>query len=288
MNELWESFKLGFLDDVFTVFDDHTHPVVMVGDQALRWMAVDLVTYQDLDLLVRCEQHRSIVHCILATGRWVAVDHQPHLLSEAIRVAEVPRLKHVEEEFYINLWPENSFGLPVDGELREVPHVCAWNAVLVESRFYPQVDPTHHTPPWLLSDTGARFLPKTPDQTPPPLRPQRTRVYIPTIPRYIDACLGKVHASPNDPDNRHLVGDALRDVFYLIRYLHLETENQRAKLLSMLSELGEKIMRYHLDRYKRTEKWRMRPGQDLQRDGPMRGRRVVKQYRGFGSFFPQF
>jgi hypothetical protein len=237
---------------------------------------------------VRCEQHRSIVHCILATGRWVAVDHQPHLLSEAIRVAEVPRLKHVEEEFYINLWPENSFGLPVDGELCEVPHVCAWNAALVESRFYPQVDPTHHTPPWLLSDTGARFLPKTPDQTPPPLRPQRTRVYIPTIPRYIDACLCKIHASPNDPDNRHLVGDALRDVFYLIRYLHLETENQRAKLLSMLSELGEKIMRYHLDRYKRTEKWRMRPGQDLQRDGPMRGRRVVKQYRGFGSFFPQF
>jgi hypothetical protein len=46
MNELWQSFKLGFLDDVFTVFDDHTHPVVMVGDQALRWMAVDLVTNQ--------------------------------------------------------------------------------------------------------------------------------------------------------------------------------------------------------------------------------------------------
>jgi hypothetical protein len=46
MNELWESFKLGFLDDVFTVFDDHTHPVVMIGDQALRWMAVNLGTNQ--------------------------------------------------------------------------------------------------------------------------------------------------------------------------------------------------------------------------------------------------
>ncbi|KAJ8584944.1 hypothetical protein M405DRAFT_433193 [Rhizopogon salebrosus TDB-379] len=74
------------------------------------------------------------------------------------------------------------------------------------------------------------------------------------------------------------------DVFYLIRYLHLETENQRAKLLPMLSELGEKIMRYHLDRYRRTEKWRMRPNQNLQHVGP-KGQREVKQYHGFGSFF---
>jgi hypothetical protein len=43
---LWNHLQVGFLDEVFTIFDDHSHPVVLVGDQALRWMAVALVTYE--------------------------------------------------------------------------------------------------------------------------------------------------------------------------------------------------------------------------------------------------
>ena len=29
---------------MFNIFDDHQHPVVIVGDQAVRWMAVGLMT----------------------------------------------------------------------------------------------------------------------------------------------------------------------------------------------------------------------------------------------------
>jgi hypothetical protein len=43
-NMLWNHHQVGFLDEVFTIFDDHSHPVVLIGDQALRWMAVALMT----------------------------------------------------------------------------------------------------------------------------------------------------------------------------------------------------------------------------------------------------
>lgn len=39
---LWAHHKVGFLDEMFSIFNDH-HPIVIVGDQALRWMAVGLM-----------------------------------------------------------------------------------------------------------------------------------------------------------------------------------------------------------------------------------------------------
>jgi hypothetical protein len=42
---LWH-YPVGFLDEMFTVFDDHNHPVVLIGPQALCWMAVRLETQQ--------------------------------------------------------------------------------------------------------------------------------------------------------------------------------------------------------------------------------------------------
>jgi hypothetical protein len=41
---LWNHREVGFLDELFTIFDDHSYPVVLIGDQALRWMAVGLMT----------------------------------------------------------------------------------------------------------------------------------------------------------------------------------------------------------------------------------------------------
>src|SRR6267154_1901010 len=116
---------------------------------------------------------------LLASGCWVWVAPPEAYFVKAIRIAEVPRLKHTEEDFYINLWPEHIYDLPVDGELCEVPHICALNAVLVELQFYAHPDHTGTCRrPRLLSDKGIRFLPNNPDQTPPPLRPILTPVYI--------------------------------------------------------------------------------------------------------------
>ena len=41
---LWSHQEVGFLDQMFNIFDNHQHPVVIVGDQAVRWMAVGLMT----------------------------------------------------------------------------------------------------------------------------------------------------------------------------------------------------------------------------------------------------
>jgi hypothetical protein len=41
---LWKHHRVGFLDDMLTIFVDNSHPVVLIGDQALRWMAAGLMT----------------------------------------------------------------------------------------------------------------------------------------------------------------------------------------------------------------------------------------------------
>jgi hypothetical protein len=40
---LWVHHKVGSLDEMFNIFDNHSHLVVIVGDQALWWMAVGLM-----------------------------------------------------------------------------------------------------------------------------------------------------------------------------------------------------------------------------------------------------
>jgi hypothetical protein len=35
--------ETGYFDDVFSIFEAHDHPVVLVEDVAMRWMALALV-----------------------------------------------------------------------------------------------------------------------------------------------------------------------------------------------------------------------------------------------------
>ena len=183
------------------------------------------------------------------------MDIQSDFPVEAVRIAEVPRLERVgeRERFYINLWPENLFGLAVDGDLCEVPHICAWNPVLVESKFYPfsvQKQPF----PMLLSDEGTRFTLENPDQSPPPIRKHRTLVYIPTIPRYINALLSRHPLLASLPDTPRYAGHSSMEISYLIRYLFLENEAQWEKLLPTLAGQRKDVMMHILDWYERTVK----------------------------------
>jgi hypothetical protein len=50
------------------------------------------------------------------------------------------------------------------------------------------------------------------------------------------------------------------DISYLIRYLFLESDAQRAKLLPTLSDEKKEVMKTLLDRYKRTVKADLRFG----------------------------
>ena len=207
---------------------------------------------------MRDGQHCSIVKCLLeASGCWKRVDIKSNFYIEKVHTAEVPWLEWIGEQFYINLWPENIFGLAVDGDLCEVPHICAWNAVLIESMFYPF--PDHNTAfPRLLCDSGTGpgtcFTPKNPDQSPPPIRPHWTPVYIPTIPQYIDACLSRHLLLAHLPDAPWFLGVSDLDISYLIWYLFLEHGAQWEKLLPKLHRQRREVMKDILDHYKRTVK----------------------------------
>ena len=183
---------------------------------------------------MRDGQHFSIVKCLLeAPGCWKRVDiPKSDFGIEEIGIAEVPRL----------------------GDLIEVPHICAWNPVLIESTFYPFPDRTTTTFPRLLCGSDTCFTPKNPDQSSPPIRPHRTPVYIPTIPRYIDACLSRHPLLAHLPNAPPFVGQSTLDISYFIRYLFLERDAQREKLLPKLSGQRREVMKDILDRYKRTVK----------------------------------
>jgi hypothetical protein len=204
---------------------------------------------QELDLLVRTSRQNDIVQCLLTSGCWVMADHKESDNGEPVR--QVPRLKRLGQDFHILLWSENFYNLEVDGELCEVPHICAWNAVLAEPQFYhppPPHIPAHH----VLPNPGVVCVPRTPDQTPPPGRPKRTPIFIPTIPRYINSCLMRMIIDDSTPYTFPVGNNPRHDISYLIRFLFLEMDDQRAKFLPMLPGEHQKRMEQMLNRYIRT------------------------------------
>jgi hypothetical protein len=206
---------------------------------------------------VRTSQQNDIIQCLLASGCWIPADRR---VSDDGRPApQVPRLKRLGQDFHILLWSEDLYDLKVDGELCEVPHICSWNAVLAESQFYhpppPRVRPHHALP-----NPGVVCVPRTPDQTPPPGRPNRTPIFIPTIPRYINACLVRIIHRGSIPYNFPISRNSSIELSYLIQYLFLEMDGQRAKLLPMLPEENRGRMAHILDRYVRTVKADFQPG----------------------------
>jgi hypothetical protein len=216
---------------------------------------------------VRSEQHEDIVTCLLASDCWTPAElsTRDDGFIKAISTTDVPRLKRVGEGFYLNLWPEYIYKLPVDGELCEVPHISALNPALIEERFYPHHDRTH-THPLCLSQPTLRFMRNQPDQSPPPFRPRRTPVYIPTLPRYLDASISRcldVRMSISQverglPATIRFRGNDWIEISYIIRYLYLENDIQRARLLPMLPEPSRVEMQKMLDKYVRKIVYRSR------------------------------
>jgi hypothetical protein len=207
--------------------------------------------------LVRTSQQNDIVQCLLASGYWIPGDRK--VSNDGEPAPQVPRLQRIGQNFHILLWSEDLYDLKVDGELCEVPHICSWNAVLAESRFYhppPPRVPAHH----VLPNPSVVCMPRTPDQTPPPGRPKRTPIFIPTIPRYINACLVRIIRGGSIPYDFPISTNSRIEVSYLIQYLFLEMDGQRAKLLPMLPEEHRGRMEQILDRYIRTVKADLQPG----------------------------
>ena len=76
---LWSHEKVGFLDQTFNIFDNHQHPVVIIGDQAVRWMAVGLMTNRYVaKFLVLEKTQKSFQRSVglgLVSARWATFLH---------------------------------------------------------------------------------------------------------------------------------------------------------------------------------------------------------------------
>jgi hypothetical protein len=162
---------------------------------------------------------------------------------------QVPRLRGGLSPTYgcISLWSESTYMLAVDGGKIEIPDPQAWSVVLMEERFDPNPSWTHDTPisyTSMVAD-GVRVVPPNPAQSTDVNYP----VFIPTIPRILDALMDQVRRQVvNFNDGGHRPDVHLK---CFVRYLHLETPQQRERVLSELAERNWGLMEMIIALYKR-------------------------------------
>ena len=268
------TLKNGYLDDVFSIFKARQHPFVLLEESALRWMGLRVcpeevnitspspatsrswyLRTQDLDLLIRDSEMQSIKADLLATDRYEFVEQNLDLRFSDTYTQQVPRLrlKINDNSSYncISLWSERVYMLNVDGEKIEVPDPHALNVVLMEECFdlhpsWAQAVSISYT---TRITNSVRVLPPTLAQS----ADMKFPVYIPTIPRILDALLDqaryRVTCAENFPGK---LGNRPR--YHLqtsVRYLHLEKPQQRERLLPKLAERNRGEMEAIINKFKR-------------------------------------
>jgi len=253
----------GYLDQVFDVLDSHTHPCIMMGRFALRWMGTGVFSEQPLDLLIRNKEVDSIIIDLICTGHWVEVPLVRTFREDYLQPP--PRIvERADGSFSIKIWSEEAAHLLVDppanesfdtdGTIRpffiQAPCCEALNSVLLESDMHPYPESCHN--PRLLTTPNVRFLPRILCQS--TTRQQQKKVYIPTIARYLDALLAQIRWLQENGYNSLTAYGPRSDVKFLVRYLFLEMPSQRRKLLPLLRSESRCQMEKILDEYKRTHK----------------------------------
>ena len=141
--------------------------------------------------------------------------------------------------------------LSVDGEKLEVPETHAWNWVLMEERFdlhlsWANADSISYT---TRMTNGVKILPTIRTQS----ADKKYPIYIPSIPRMLDALLDQARYRVTHPENLSELGTN-RPRYHLhnfIRYLHLEKATQRGKVLPELAERNRGEMELLLDKFQR-------------------------------------
>ena len=177
-----------------------------------------------------------------------------------------PRIfERTDGTFSIKIWSEEAVYLLVDPPVDDLVNknwpaliqaLCCevLNSVLLESDMHPSPDIVTRKPR-LLTTPDTRFHPHVRCQS--TSRQPQTKVYIPTISRYLDALLAQTRWLQENGYGSLGVYGPRADVGFLVRYLFLEMPSQRKKLLPLLKSesVGELVK--ILDRYKRTNKLRL-------------------------------
>jgi hypothetical protein len=205
--------------------------------------------------LIRDSELEAIKADLLATDQYEVVEQNLDLRFSDTYTRQVPRLRLKTNDNIsyscISLWSERVYILNVDGEKIRVPDPNAWNVVLMEERFdlhpsWAQAVSIGHT---IRIAEGVKVL--------PPILAQSTDtnypIYIPTIPRILDALLNQARYRVIYAENfTGMLGN--RPQYHLrnfVRYLHLEKPQQRERVLPELAERNRGNMEAAMNKFKR-------------------------------------
>ena len=217
-----------------------------------------------LDLLIRNEQVDTVAVGLTRTGCWTEVPLVNTFGEDYLQPS--PRIfKRADGTFSVKLWSEEAVHLLVDPStdervdndrpfLIQALSCQAFNAVLLESDMHPSPEFVTRLPR-LLTTSDTRFLPHVRCQS--TSRQPQTKVYIPTISRYLDALLAQIRWLEDNGYGSLTIYGPRTDVDLLVRYLFLEMPSQRKKLLPLLNSESRSQLEKILDRYKRTYKLRL-------------------------------
>ncbi|KAH0565360.1 hypothetical protein GP486_001243 [Trichoglossum hirsutum] len=247
--------QTGYFDHVASVFRAHQHPIILVEEYAMRWMGLAVFSSENIDFLIKDDQLDHIIADLLATGQYERIQQDLGCRLRDPFVKQVPRLRHTDSDqtntLCISFWPESLYMLTVVGSMVEVPDLFAWNQNLVEDRFDPAAADVMSVSYKSKLAAGRQLVPKTLAQSAESSYP----VYVPSIPRLVDALLDQVRyrqthietynytSMPNMLPSYHLSN--------LIRYLHLERTYQREKLIPELAERNRAEMERRMNKFKR-------------------------------------
>ncbi|KAF1358126.1 hypothetical protein EJ07DRAFT_157130 [Lizonia empirigonia] len=138
----------GSMDHVHEILASHSHPLILVGCSAHRWMGSAGPITSSCDLLVRNSALESVASNLVETGHWefhnpdpeIPGNVFPSLKCDADLVLRRIETKHESEYQHLSLWSETTYHVSVDDcPFVEVPDVYPWHHILVEEKWHPAV-----------------------------------------------------------------------------------------------------------------------------------------------------
>lgn len=265
----------GTIDHVLDILNKYSHPFILVGNVASRWMGCPSSVDGCFDIVLRKSQVPSIVTDLVETGCWTSVDchtEYSHILESNAdsKVSEdgdhVGFLRYLCEADkvlkwigveaigfdYMAVWTDESFNIDVDDcELVEVPELHAWSPFLVEKEFHPALrrDDGWFYGPNTLDDAGDRYHIFSTMFCRAKGAQNATPINILSIPSYLDAL---VYQNTHYETSKHeLASIADWQIRNLTRYLFLELPHQRDPLLFQVKAETENYLLPYFARWKR-------------------------------------
>lgn len=173
------------------------------------------------------------------------------VLASMMGLPLLKRVCHEEgEAWFLSLWSETDYHLSVDGvPIIEVPDARAYNTVLAQEEFHPDRERRRYGPFLLGTEKAMPFVSPRPART----AKQKTPIFIPTIPAFLDALLDQARSLQKCSAELSYSWRPLIHVDHMVRYLYLEEEYQRKALLPQLALRNHAQIVQRLRRYKRKK-----------------------------------